>query len=40
MIAYIMKTVILFAVIIAALFFYRQYSGIGRYVPMGPQDAS
>lgn len=40
MFTYIMKTVILFAAIVAALFFYRNYSGVGRYEPLGEQDAA
>jgi len=40
MFIYIMKTFILFAAILAALLFYRNYSGVGRYVPLGQQDAS
>lgn len=37
---YIMKTLILSVMILAALLLYRHYSGIGRYVPLGQQDAS
>jgi len=40
MFVYIMKTCILFAAILAAFLFYRNYSGVGRYVPLGQQDAS
>ena len=40
MTAYVVKTAILAAVILAALFFYRNYSGVGRYEPLGRQDAS
>lgn len=38
-IGYALKTVILVASIVAALIYYRNYSGIGRYVPLGPQTA-
>ena len=37
---YIIKTVILFTAIVAALYFYRNYFGVGRYEPLGQQDAS
>lgn len=40
MIAYIVKTLILFAAIVAAFFAYRNYSGVGRYVPLGQQGAA
>lgn len=40
MFTYLLKTVILFAAIVAAFFFYHNYSGIGRYVPLGSQDTS
>lgn len=38
--AYILKTVILLVAVAAALFFFRIYSGVGRYEPLGQQDAS
>ena len=34
MFAHIAKTVLLFVAIVAALLFYRNYTGIGRYVPL------
>ncbi|MBC7964128.1 MAG: DnaJ domain-containing protein [Steroidobacteraceae bacterium] len=40
LLAYIMKAGILFAALAAALIFYRNYIEIGRYVPLGQQDAS
>ena len=40
MINYTIKTVILIAAIVTALILYRNYSGIGRYVPLGQQDAA
>jgi hypothetical protein len=40
MFMYIVKTCILLAAILAAFLFYRNYSGIGRYVPLGQQGAS
>ncbi len=38
--AYIVKTVIMFSAIVGALFVYRNYSGIGRYVPLWQPDVS
>ena len=40
MLVYILKAVILFAAVVAALFIYRDYSSVGRYMPLGQQDAS
>ena len=40
LLAYIMKAGILFVALAAALIFYRNYIEIGRYVPLGQQDAS
>lgn len=40
MFTYVVKTVILFATILAVLLFYRNYIGVGRYEPLGQQDAS
>lgn len=40
MAAYITKVLILSAAIVAALFIYRNYSGVGRYVPLGQQGAA
>lgn len=33
-----LKIVILIVLIVAALFYYRNYSGVGRYVPLGEKD--
>jgi len=38
--AFLMKTVILFIAVVAALVFYRNYLNVGRYVPLGQQDTS
>lgn len=40
MFARFMKTVIVFAALVAAAVFYRTYSGIGRYVPLEQQNAA
>jgi len=40
MFARLMKTVILLAALAAAAVFYRTYSGIGRYVPLEPQNSA
>jgi hypothetical protein len=40
MFAHIAKAVILFAAIVAALLFYRNYIGIGRYEPLEQRDAN
>jgi len=40
MFIYIMKTCILIAAILAAFLLYRNYSGVGRYVPLEQQGAS
>lgn len=40
MFARFMKTVILVAVLAVAAVFYRTYSGIGRYVPLEPQNSA
>ena len=37
---YVVKTVILSVAILATLFFYRNYSGVGRYVPLALPDGS
>jgi curved DNA-binding protein CbpA len=39
MLAYTIKALILLAVMMVALLFYRNYSDIGRFVPLGKQDA-
>jgi curved DNA-binding protein CbpA len=39
MLAYSIKALILLAIMMVALLFYRNYSGIGRFVPLGEQDA-
>jgi len=40
MFARFMKTVVVFAALAAAAVFYRTYSGMGRYVPLEPQNSA
>jgi curved DNA-binding protein CbpA len=40
MFSYCMKTFILIAAILAVFLLYRNYSGMGRYVPLGPQNTA
>jgi curved DNA-binding protein CbpA len=37
---YCMKTFIVLSALMAAFLFYRNYSGMGRYVPLGPQNTA